>query len=180
MYASPALRRPFAGLAGAAALIAMLAVSGPAHAGKEGSLTLRIGVAISETLAPGTDGICPGFEGHIRGVGYSTELGAVGIEATDCFVPAPGDTTGSNFVFWTKPGTVVTLTTSSGDTLVGTTQGTATGQPFPIEAISGKVTFTGGTGRYKNAAGSGSIEGIENIGTTPATGILVISGTITY
>ena len=178
MYASPALRRPFAGLAGAAALIAMLAVSGPAYAGKEGSLTLRIGVAISETLAPGTDGICPGFEGHIRGVGYSTELGAVSVQATDCFIPT--DFSGQNFAFASKPGTVVTLTTSSGDTLVGTTQGTATGQPFPIEAISGKVTFTGGTGRYKNATGSGSIEGIENIGTTPATGILVISGTITY
>ena len=178
MYASPALQRPFASLAGAAALIAMLAVSGPAYAGKETSLTLRIGLAISETLAPVTDGICHGFEGHIQGVGYSTELGAVSVQATDCFVQT--DSSGQNFAFASKPGTVVTLTTSSGDTLIGTTQGTATGQPFPIEAISGRVTFTGGTGRYKNAAGSGSIEGIENIGTTPATGILVISGTITY
>lgn len=176
MYASPALRRPFASLAGAGALIAMLASAGPAYAGKETSLTLKIGVAISETITETGNPLCPAI-GQINGLGYSTELGAVRVQATDCFYPTEPF---GNFAFFTKPGTMVTLTTASNEMLYGTYQGTATGQPFPIEAISANVSFNGGTGRFEKATGSATIDGIENIGTVPATGVLLITGKVTY
>lgn len=176
MQASPALRRSLSRLACAGALFATLA--SPALADKTSSVKLKIGIAFTETLALSSDGICPVFEGRISGTGYSTDLGAVSVQATDCFVPT--DASGTNFMFMTKPGTVVSLKTASGDILYGTYQGTATGQPFPIEALSGTVTFAGGTGRFAKASGTGTLEGVENIGSEPATGVIVISGKVTY
>lgn len=166
------LRRPFTTLACAAAL---LAAAGGAFAdsGKGTSIELKIGVAISETLTPGDSQSCP-LIGNITGGGYATELGAVTVQATDCFAP----TGPSSFAFATRPGTFVTLTTASGDALYGTYSGTAVGNPLPVLAINGSVTFTGGTGRFKRASGSGTLQGVENIGTTPAVGFLVISGTL--
>ena len=171
MNSPSVLRRPFTTLACAAAL---LAAAGGAFAdpGKGKSIELKIGVAIAETLTPEDSPSCP-FIGTITGGGYATELGAVTVQATDCF--AQTDTT--SFAFKTRPGTVVTLTTASGDQLFGTYSGTAVGNPFPVLAINGNVTFNGGTGRFKRASGSGTLQGVENIGTTPAVGFLVISGT---
>ena len=114
--------------------------------------------------------------GNITGGGYATELGAVTVQATDCFVP----TGPMSFAFATRPDTFVTLTTASGDQLFGTYSGTAVGNPLPVLAINGNVTFTGGTGRFKRASGSGTLQGVENIGSTPAVGFLVISGTLTF
>ena len=166
------LRRPFTTLACAATLLA--AASGAfADPGKGKSIELKIGVAISETLTPGDDPVgCP-MIGNITGGGYATELGAVTVQATDCFK----QTDATTFAFITRPGTFVTLTTASGDELYGTYSGTGVGNPLPVLAINGNVTFNGGTGRFKRASGSGTLQGVENIGTTPAVGFLVISGT---
>ena len=149
----------------------------PAMADGGRTIKLRIGVAITEMIGAGDSPACP-LIGQITGSGYSTELGAVGIRATDCFVPT--DATGTSFAFATKPGTVVTLTTANGDQLFGSYAGTATGAPAPIESISANLTISGGTGRYLNASGSANIEGVENIGTMPAVGVLVISGRLSY
>ena len=86
----------------------------------------------------------------------------------------------AGIAFATKPGTVVTLTTANGDQLFGSYAGTATGAPYPIESISASLKISGGTGRYANASGSATIEGVENIGTVPAVGVLVISGRLSY
>lgn len=160
-----------------AAALAAAGTSTLADPGKTRTLELKIGVAIAETLSPGDSATCP-LIGHVSGAGYATELGAVSVLATDCF--APTDTTGTAFAFFTRPGTLVKLKTASGDELHGTYQGTAVGNPYPIQAISGNVAFSGGTGRFKRASGSASIEGVENIGTTPAVGFLVISGQLTF
>ena len=176
MQTSPAIRRSLTRIACAGALFATLA--GPALADKTSTIKLKIGIAFTETIAASADGVCPYFEGHLSGAGFSTDLGAVTVQATDCFVPT--DPSGANFMFMTKPGTSVALRTASGDTLFGTYQGTATGQPYPIEALSGTVTFAGGTGRFAKASGTGTLEGVENIGGEPATGVIVISGKVTY
>lgn len=157
---------------------AMLAAFGaqPALAAdnKTTTVDLRIGVAFSETIGPG-DSHCPAI-GHITGSGYSTELGAVGIRSTDCVVP--DDATFSSFQFFSYPR--VTLTTRNGDEIWGTYKGTATGSPPPIASISATLSIAGGTGRYRNASGSATIEGVENIATVPAVGVLVISGKLSY
>ena len=172
MNLTSVLRRPFTTLACAAALLA--ATGGAlAEPGKGKSLELKIGVAISETLTSGDPATCPVI-GNITGGGYATELGAVTVQATDCFAP----TGPTSFAFVTHPITVVTLTTASGEALYGTYSGTAVGNPFPVLAINGNVTFNGGTGRFKRASGSGTLQGVENIGITPAVGFLVISGSL--
>ena len=55
-----------------------------------------------------------------------------------------------------------------------------TGAPAPIDSICANLTISGGTGRYLNASGSANIEGVENIGSMPAVGVLVISGRLSY
>ena len=149
----------------------------PAFAGDVKTITvdLRIGVAFTETIGPGDSLKCPVI-GQINGNGYSTVLGAVGIQSTDCILPA--DATFSSFKFSSYPR--VTLTTRNGDEIWGTYDGIATGAPPPIASISATLTIAGGTGRYKNASGSATIEGVENIGLMPAVGVLVISGKLSY
>ena len=158
----------------AAALAAL--VGQPALADGVKTVKLRIGVAITEEISPGDSVACPAI-GHIVGSGYSTELGAVTVQATDCFVPDA--TTPGSFNFYTRPLTFVTLSTANGQ-LFGSYAGTATGAPYPIESISASLKISGGTGRYANASGSANIEGVENIGTMPAVGVLVISGRLSY
>ena len=68
----------------AAALAAL--VGQPALADGVKTVKLRIGVAITEEISQGDSFACPAI-GHIVGSGYSTELGAVTVQATDCFVP---------------------------------------------------------------------------------------------
>ena len=155
----------------------MLAALGaqPVFAGdvKTTTVDLRIGVAFTETIGQG-DSLCQVI-GQINGSGYSTVLGAVGIQSTDCIVP---DDAFSSFKFSSHPR--VKLTTRNGDEIWGTYDGIATGAPPPIASISATLTIAGGTGRYKNASGSATIEGVENIGTVPAVGVLVISGMLSY
>ena len=168
----PALLRNACAGAMLAALCTQPALAGDA---KTTNVKLRIGVAFTETIRPSDSTSCPGLIGEISGTGYSTELGAVGIRSTDCFVPDP---TGTTLKFFTNPR--VTLTTLGGDEIWGTYEGTATGAPLPIISISANLMIAGGTGRYVNASGTASIEGIENIGSAPAVGVLVISGKLSY
>ena len=140
------------------------------------NVKLRIGVAFTETIQFPGDENCPAI-GHISGSGFSTVLGVIGIKSTDCVFPA--DATLSSFKFFSYPR--VTLTTSSGDEIWATYKdGTATGSPPPILSISANLTIAGGTGRYENAFGSATIEGVENIGSVPPVGVLVISGKLSY
>ncbi|MEO6409406.1 MAG: hypothetical protein ABIO45_11730 [Burkholderiaceae bacterium] len=148
-----------------------------ADGAKTSTVDLKIGVAITETLGPGDSAECP-YIGQISGSGYSTELGAVEIAAIDCVVPT--DASFTSFAFFTRPGTFVTVTTRSGGQLFGSYAGTATGAPAPIESISAKLTISGGNGRYRKASGTATIEGVENVGTMPAVGVLVISGKLSY
>ncbi len=175
MYTFPALSflRP-----ALAACVLVALGSPPALADKTTDIDLRIGVAITETIEPGDSMACP-MIGRLSGHGYSTELGPVSVEATDCFVPT--DATGTSFKFFTKPETVVKLTTRNGDQVFGSYEnGLAKGAPFPIMSISANLKISGGTGLYRKASGSATIEGIENIGVVPAVGVLVISGKLSY
>jgi hypothetical protein len=73
------------------------------------------------------------------------------------------------------------LTASNGDQLVATYAGTAQPQATGLLALSGTFTFTGGTGRFAGAKGSGTLEGVEAIGphlALPAKGFLVLTGQI--
>lgn len=175
MTTSP-LRRSLLALASAAALC--LASTSPAWADdddnsndeKSTTIQFKASVTITEVVGGGNAN-CMAI-GAITGTGHATDMGPVTVSAFDCI----NFSSPTSFTFQTLKDTKVVLTSVAGEQLFGTYKGTATPQPFPIMVISGTVTFKGGTGRFIRATGTGTITGVENIGTQPATGVLVVSG----
>jgi hypothetical protein len=103
---------------------------------------------------------CPGFQSVFEGVGQETHTGRYTLSQTTCTVPI--DAINSSFT-----GTF-TKTAANGDLITGTFAGAARQVQFPgpsspigIFAITGTITFTGGTGRFEGASGSQQMEGIQ-------------------
>ena len=74
----------------------------------------------------------------VRAEGNATQLGRFSREETILFNPATGTLTG-----------LIVFTAANGDQLFGTVEG---GFVSPTQA-TGSYTFTGGTGRFRNASG---------------------------
>jgi hypothetical protein len=114
----------------------------------------------------------------ISGVGLASPIGAFTLTSQDCIT-----TTNPTFVppFTFINSQPVVLRTSNGD-IYATYSGDAVGQPatpFVLD-LSGTFTFTGGTGRFVGVTGSGKVDGVEDVSTNPAKGLLVLSGDISY
>ena len=140
---------------------------------------------ITETLVvPSPDGACqataehPGLTatGKIAGQGLGTPIGSFAITSIDCI---RSDVPGQFFPPFAFSSSTLTLTARNGDQLVARYSGTGTLSPLGLLVLTGSYTITSGTGAYRNAGGSGSLFGVEDISTQPARGFVTLSGQIT-
>jgi hypothetical protein len=69
-----------------------------------------------------------------------------------------------------------TITAANGDTLDVIMEGTVTPGSDGVVTFGGDITFSGGTGRFSDATGSGAYSG----GAGPSTGFFSIHGAISY
>ena len=164
-------------------LVSATLLSPAGAADKISYLPFKAGMVINESLG------LPSYEcywtappggsaatGDISGSGWSTPVGALTFKSTDCITSAsPPPYVLPPLTFSSK---TVTLKASNGDLITAEYEGTATAQPDGSLVLSGTFTFTGGTGKYVGVRGSGSLDGVEDISTTPAKGFVVLTGRI--
>jgi hypothetical protein len=102
----------------------------------------------------------PHFASTILGTGVGTHLGRFTADLHDCFTPAGP----ALFVFQNG---VFTLTAADGSKLNGTYSGQLVATPTTNQdatfALHGTYQITGGTKRFQNATGSGTMAGTDNI-----------------
>jgi hypothetical protein len=109
--------------------------------------------------------------GTISGQGVATKLGPVYLESTDCIVPLSS----TLFLFSSQQ---VVLTDNNGHEIWATYGGTLSAQ---TGVITGSYFIHGGTGRYSNAIGAGTINGFESLDpATGGTGQIQLRGTLSY
>jgi len=132
----------------------------------------------SGTLAPGTRCPAPLLLESDAGSGTATHIGRYTIVNSHCLNPSTGELTDGSFL----------KTTANGDQLSGTYFGQATvvQSPAPIGtfAVSGSLTFTGGTGRFANASGTVTMTGKQTADFSQQPVVtetaLTMEGTISY
>ena len=99
-------------------------------------------------------------------------MGKVTLTSTDCitFISQTA------FIFFSNQ---VVLTAANGDQIFATYSG-----KFEIEGgvgtITGTYTVLGGTGRFSQATGAGTVQGLENVTSAPFKGQVQLTGTILY
>jgi hypothetical protein len=103
---------------------------------------------------------CAGFYSVFGGDGQESHTGRYALHHTTCTVPI--DATQSSFTG------EFTKTTANGDLLFGTYEGTTRlteapgpSSPIGVFAISGTLSFTGGTGRFEGASGGQQMVGTQ-------------------
>ena len=113
--------------------------------------------------------------GTISGTGLASGgLGALTMTSVDCITSAsplllPPLSFSSNNVV---------LVASNGDLITAVYAGKGSFFPQGIINLTGQFTITGGTGRFSGMQGNGTVEGLESIVSVPATGYVILSGTI--
>jgi hypothetical protein len=137
-----------------ALFVAMLFASEVAEAGP--AVPFKATIAISESIQP--IGTPPCFLiGDISGTGVATHLGRVTLVSRDCINPI------SETEFWFFSNLVV-LTIATGEQVFAAYDGNLT-----IEGAAGTITgdfqIVGGTGRYEQATGAGTVQGVEDLST---------------
>jgi hypothetical protein len=107
----------------------------------------------SGTIAP--DLSCTNFQllTSLHGGGTATHVGKYTIENSHCVDPATGVLTDGSFI----------KTAANGDQLFGTYVGNSSviqpPAPVGVFAMTGTLTYTGGTGRFAGVTGTASMEG---------------------
>lgn len=113
--------------------------------------------------------------GRTTGTGTAPMLGRFTLSASDCIQP----TSAATFNF--SQGRLV-LTAANGDTVLATYDGQLSylGNPqgLPLYMIDGRLVYTGGSGRFADAQGSGYITGMLNLIT--GQGQFSIDSTLSY
>jgi hypothetical protein len=110
--------------------------------------------------------------GDISGTGVATHLGKVTLVSRDCINPA--NETGTAFSFISDE---LVITVANGDQIRATYSGTLTFEGA-VGVITGGYQIDGGTGRYLQASGAGSVQGVEDLST--GKGNVRLTGTISY
>jgi hypothetical protein len=133
------------------------------------TVALRATIAFTEQVT--TDPSCY-LIGTINGGGTATRLGNVQLSSTDCINPL------SPTLFLFLSDTVV-LTVDNGDQIFAAYGGTLSGTNGVIQ---GKYFIFGGTGRFENASGVGTIDGLEALDMPAGTGSgqIQLKGTLSY
>ncbi len=105
----------------------------------------------SGTIAPsaGCPGRQPQFLVSLSGGGTATHVGKYTITNSHCVDPKTGAMTGGSFV----------KTAANGDQISGNYDGYARPGPGGSFSVRGRVSFTGGTGRFAGATGSTDMSG---------------------
>jgi len=146
---------------------------------------LAVTAQITEMLVvPSPDGACqtsaehPGLTatGKIVGQGLGAPIGGFAITSIDCI---RSDIPGQFLPPFAFNSSKLTLTAWNGDQLVASYSGTGTLSPLGLLILTGSYKIIGGTGAFRGAGGSGTLSGVENILTQPASGFVTLSGQIT-
>ena len=131
--------------------------------------SFKASVAITEVIQP--IGAAPCFlVGNISGTGQATQLGKVTVVSSDCINPL------SQTLFSFASNQLV-LTSANGDQLFAMYSGTLTTEGG-VGVITGGYQIVGGTGRYSQATGAGSVQGMEDMST--GKGLVQLTGTLSY
>jgi hypothetical protein len=164
---------------------AALAAAAAGAAAKDNPEPLVAAAQITETLmVPSADGACqptsahPGLTatGTIAGHGLGTPIGSFAITSVDCI---RSDVPGQFFPPFAFSSSALTLAAANGDRVVASYSGTGALSPLGLLVLTGSYTITAGTGAYRDARGSGTLTGVEDISTQPARGFVTLSGQIT-
>lgn len=155
-------------------VLGAVALFAPGVTAARSPVPFKATIAITEQIQQPGD-VCP-LVGEISGSGRATHLGKLTLVSRDCIIPM--DQTFTTFSFASLPQSLI-LTAANGDQIFGSYSGTLTFEGT-IAAITGGYQISGGTGRFSQATGAGSIQGMEDISTTPAKGQLQLNGTILY
>lgn len=117
--------------------------------------------------------------GQSQGVGLGAPVGAFTFVAVDCVTSQSLYGSGRFDPPFTFNGRSFVLRSPAGE-LHATYVGTGTMLSATALSLEGQFTFTGGTGRYANASGSGTLEAVEDV-TNPmqAKGYLTLKGKLT-
>lgn len=152
----------------ASAAASSIAIAGPTNVPFKASLVTQEQLHPDPTVCQAA----PYLVGTTTASGHASHLGSTSGIATDCVTPT------SAYTYSFSNGKI-TLTAANGDEVHADYSGSLspTATP-PIYSIAGTYRITGGTGRFSNASGTGSLQGIENLQT--GQGQLGLSGTISY
>ncbi|MFL6718997.1 MAG: hypothetical protein ACJ8G3_21825 [Burkholderiaceae bacterium] len=124
-----------------------------------------------DSIAPRQDTNCP-LAGMTVGTGTVSHLGKSALVSTACITFTNG--------IYSIVSSTITLTAANGDMLFGTYTGRfhPTNVPYIYEMNDGTLTITGGSGRFKNATGSATLQSSENL--TTGEGTISAIGSISY
>jgi hypothetical protein len=147
-------------------VLALLFASGTAHARPAVPFTATI--AITESILPPGASPCTAI-GSISGTGQATHLGKVTVISQDCITLIP-----PSFSFASDQ---LLLTAANGDQVFAAYSGFLTSEGT-VGVITGGYQIVGGTGRFSQATGAGSVHGVEDLIT--GKGQVQLNGTISY
>jgi hypothetical protein len=130
-------------------------------------------IAVTELIHP--VGAAPCFLiGDITGQGHATDLGKLTLVSRDCINPIPTPTPEEQaFSFFSNQ---VVLTAANGDQVFATYTGVLIFEGA-VGSINGGYLITGGTGRFSQATGAGTVRGLED---RTGTGQVELKGNILY
>lgn len=149
------------------AAVVLVAPAGTAGTATPFKSTFTAQASFAPTQTPGV------FAGTGSGAGRASHLGRVTLSSTETldFAASPGSVL-------VREGRMVTVA-ANGDELHWTYDGTGS---LPDEngavTLSGTFVITGGTGRFSDASGGGTFQGVGNVGTGVAS--LSYEGAISY
>jgi hypothetical protein len=150
-----------------ALFVATLFASGVAKA--KSAVPFKATIAITESIQPIGSGPCF-LLGDISGTGLATHLGKLTLASRDCINPISE----TAFSFFSDQ---LILTVANGDQVFATYSGTLTAEGT-IGVITGGYQITGGTGRFAQATGAGTVQGVEDLST--GKGEVQLIGSISY
>ena len=133
--------------------------------------SFRATIAFTEQVAPSPDTNCY-LSGDLSGIGMATKLGSVHLTSTDCINPLSP----TSFLFLSDE---LVLTVDNGDQIWAAYGGTLSATNG---VIKGTYFIFGGTGRFDNATGVGTIDGFEAIDfpTGAGRGQIQLKGTLSH
>jgi hypothetical protein len=140
------------------------------HGDEHANVALLGTVTYQDSITPTTNPYCP-LSGMTIGTGTVNLLGKVGAISTACISANQG--------IYTILSSTITVVGPNGDRLFGTYGGSfqpAGGTTYQLS--NGPLTITGGTGIFKHAHGTGSINSTEDLAT--GQGTTSVTATIFY
>jgi hypothetical protein len=150
------------------ALVMTLLVASEVPAAQS-AVSFKSTISINESIQPSSAAQCF-LVGDISGAGLATQLGKVTVVSSDCINPISQ----TSFSFASNQ---LVFTVGNGDQIFAMYNGMLTSEGG-VGVISGGYQLIGGTGRYSQATGAGTVQGVEDM--TTGKGLVYLNGTISY